>query len=144
MQHNYLEQLSTQCKSAYVTGNTIKYQRFYINKDLRFVRDTCTVTKTDHLCVNHVRRLLTLLFLLPAAALQVFDIVALYGFLEFVQRSAMIFLLKTFIHIVRHTHVLRFPGHHQPHGPETPKHITQIYSGEDPRDLLKMSLLQFG
>lgn len=61
----------------------------------------------------------TLLFLFPAAILQVFDVVALDRFLKLIQRSSTVLLLKAFIYIVWYTHVLRFPGNHQPHGPVT-------------------------
>lgn len=63
---------------------------------------------------------LTLLFLLPAAVLQVLDVVVLDRLLQLVQRRSAVFLLEPLVYVIRYAHVLRFPGHHQPHGPEIP------------------------
>lgn len=45
------------------------------------------------------------------------NIVALNVLLQLLQRCTTVLLLKALIHIIRHTPVLGFPGHHQPHGP---------------------------
>lgn len=66
--------------------------------------------------LGKVRQVRLLLFLLPAAALQVFNVVTLYGLLQLLQGLPTVLLLEALVHVVGHTHILGLPGDHQAHG----------------------------